>query len=387
MNRGERDAGGLPQGWRHVATGIAWIVGLVGFYLLLKYAVPYFLPFVLAFCIAVLIDPTVDGLEDRLRMPRGWAVAVTLVFFFGLALGLVLFGVGAVVIQVGQLAAELPSHYDDIVTVMEGLIERVTAAVRGLPADFVDTVESTLQSGLQSFYLGLQAVLRALVKGLAGLPSAFLVVAVALVATFFISRDKVLIRDFLLSLLPSGYRDTVARVNRDVVRSAVGLVKAQLTLVGITLVITMTGLLILGVKYAWIVGLVAGLLDVLPIVGPATVLVPWAAYCLIDGNAALGVGLLVLVSGITVFRQFMEPRVIGERIGLHPLLTLVALYLGIRLLGVAGLVVGPLVAIVIKAVIKSGAVPPRPHAPRRRERSTGPPAPPGDRAGGGSVEA
>lgn len=366
--------------WRPLLVGLAWLAGLVLLYLVLKYAVPFFTPFLIALALAILIDPTVDGLEDRLHLPRGWAVCIALLFFLSLAVGLILFGVGAVVVQVGQLVTDLPAQYDRLVAFSQTLLDRATEIFRGLPPDFVTLTESTIRSSLQSVYVGLEGLLRAVLAGLARLPSAFLVGIIALVATFFISRDKDTIAEFFLSLLPAANRERVARVNRDVMSSAVGLVKAQLTLVAITLVIIVTGLYILGVRYAWIVGLAAGLLDVLPAVGPATILVPWSIYCLIDGNVSLGVGLLVLIGVVTVFRQIMEPRIVGQRLGLHPLITLLSLYLGLKLLGAAGIIAGPLVAIVIKAVIRSGQTPPRPRPIRRRlgaASTAHPGAPPG----------
>jgi sporulation integral membrane protein YtvI len=364
-----------PSKWQPVLTGLAWLVGLVLIYLALKYVVPYFMPFLVALVLAVLIDPTVNGLEERLHLPRGIAVAITLVFFLGLVVGLALFGVGAIVVQLGQLAADLPAQYDRLVSFSESLLARATTVFRGLPPDFVSLTENTIRSSLGSVYAGVQNLVRTVLGGLAGLPSVVLVAVISLVGTFFFSRDKQLIGNFLLSLLPVGYRERVVRANRDVVSSAVGLVKAQLTLVAITLVIIVVGLFVLGVRYAWLVGLVAGLLDVLPAVGPATVLVPWAVYCFIEGNPGLGAGLLVLVGIVTVFRQIMEPRIIGQRIGLHPLLTLLALYLGLKLLGAAGIIVGPLVAITVKAVIRSGRVPPRPPRLRGPRPRGGRPAP------------
>ncbi len=359
--------------WQPVIRGLVWLGGLVLLYLGLKYVVPFFTPFVIALALAVLIDPTVDGLEERLHLPRGWAVVITLFFFLGLVVGLLLFGVGAVVVQLGQLTVDLPDQYDKLVALSESLLARATEIFRGLPADFLTLTESTLRTSLNSIYVGLQAFVKAALAGLAGLPSAFLILVIALVATFFLSRDKEIVGEFLLSLLPASYRDRVRAVNRDVVRSAISLVKAQLTLVAITMVIIVTGLYVLGVRYAWVVGLVAGLLDVLPAVGPATVIVPWGIYCLFDGNTGLGAGLLVLIGIVMVFRQVMEPRIVGQRLGLHPLTTLLALYLGIRLLGAAGLVAGPLVAIIVKAVVKSGQVPPKPRPRRRRpEQPAGP---------------
>lgn len=357
-----------PQRWQPLLTGVLWLGGLVLLYLVLKYVAPFFAPFLFALVLAVLIDPTVDGLEERLHFPRGWAVVVALLFFFGLVVGLVLFGVGAVAVQLGQLSIDLPAQYDKLVAFSESLLARATEAFSGLSGDIVGFVESSVRGGLQTVYLGLQSLAGTFLTGLKVLPSAFLVAVITLVATFFISRDKQLISDFLLSLLPASARERVAAVNRDVLSSAIGLVKAQLTLVGLTLAITVAGLYLLGVRYAWLAGFVTGVLDVLPAVGPAIVLVPWAVYCYVDGNVFLGTGLMVLLGVITVFRRVMELRIIGQRLGLHPLVALLSLYLGIRLLGAAGLIVGPLGAIVIKAVARSGQAPPRARPPRARTR-------------------
>lgn len=354
-------------GWqRQALVGAAWILGLVGLYLGLKYVVPHFVPFLVAVALAVLIDPTVSALEERLRLPRGWAVAITLFFLLGLVLGLVLIGVGAVVVQVGELAANLPVHIERLLAFSQEMLARATEVFSGLPEDIVAYLETSIRAGLESVYTAIDGLAKAVLIGLRGLPEAFLVLVVSLVATFFVSRDKAVIIEFALSLLPHNWRQRARRVNRDVFNSVVGLIKAQLALVALTTLITVVTLYILGVRYAWLVGLLTGVLDVLPVVGPATVLVPWSIYAFIDGNPTLGTGLAALYVVITVFRQIMEPKVIGERLGLHPLITLLSLYLGIRFLGAAGLVVGPLVAIIIKAVMRSGQPPAGGGRPRRR---------------------
>ncbi len=349
--------------WQKALVWVLWTAGLVPVFLILKYVVPYFLPFLIAVTLAVLLDPTVDAIEERLRVPRGWAVGLTLIFFFGLAVGLILFAVGALVVQLGELAVNLPSHYEKLVLFSETLLERAAEVFSGMPEEMVLFIEDSIRSSLQSIYLVLDGLVQALLHGLGRLPTAFIVALVSLVATFFISRDKALIMEFFLSLLPPGWRGRALAVNQDIVASVVGLVKAQLGLVGLTMALTVGGLYLLGVRYAWLMGLLTGVLDVLPIVGPAVVLVPWAVYCFIDGDASLGLGLLVLHVCLSVFRQFMEPRIIGQRLGLHPLVALLSLYLGISLLGVTGLVVGPLVAIVIRALVKTGQDPPGPGAP------------------------
>jgi len=354
--------------WRPVLAGLGWIAGIILFYLAIKYVLPFVAPFVIAVVLAVLIDPTVNGLEERVHLPRGWAVALTLLFFLALLVGLLLFGVGTVVVQLGQLAKDLPDQYLKVVAWSESVLQWAAEVFRGLPSDFVEATSQTIRSSFQSISSGVQTLVKALIGGLAAIPSAFLVGVISLVATFFLSRDKDLIGQTLLRFLPGTYRSRVVEVNRDVVSSAIGLIKAQLTLVAMSLVILVVGLLLLGVRYAWLVGLVAGLLDVLPAVGPTAVLAPWAIYCLLDHNPGLGIGLLVLIAVVSVFRQVMEPRIVGQRLGIHPILTLLALFLGLKLLGPSGIVIGPLAAIIVKAIIRSGQSPPRPRPKTWRRR-------------------
>jgi len=110
------------------------------------------------------------------------------------------------------------------------------------------------------------------------------------------------------------------------------------------------GFLLLRVEYPFLLALLAAALDILPVFGVGTVLLPWALFCLLTGGILRGVGILVLYAVITVVRQIAEPHFVGKSIGLHPILMLIAFYVGIRLFGVAGILLGPLCAFVIKAI-------------------------------------
>ena len=120
----------------------------------------------------------------------------------------------------------------------------------------------------------------------------------------------------------------------------------------ITLFELCIGFLLLRVEYVFLLALLVALLDFLPIFGVGTVLLPWGIFSLLVGNTALGVGLLVLYVVITVLRQAIEPHFVGKSLGLHPILMLVAIYAGIKLLGIVGFLAGPLLAIIIKAVLE-----------------------------------
>jgi predicted PurR-regulated permease PerM len=120
----------------------------------------------------------------------------------------------------------------------------------------------------------------------------------------------------------------------------------------VTFSISLIGLLILGIHNAFPIALGIGLVDVIPALGPAAVYVPWAISKIILSDASTAVKLLILYSVVTVIRQLLEPKVVGHHIGIHPLLTMLSLYLGVRFLGLSGILLGTLTAITILAYYK-----------------------------------
>ena len=119
-----------------------------------------------------------------------------------------------------------------------------------------------------------------------------------------------------------------------------------------TLSLLLVGFLVLKVSYFFLLALLTAFLDILPVLGVGTVLIPYAVFELIGGRLARGIGLLVLYAVITVLRQIAEPHLVGKSLGLHPILMLVSFYAGLKLFGVAGLLVGPALALLIKGLVE-----------------------------------
>ena len=124
----------------------------------------------------------------------------------------------------------------------------------------------------------------------------------------------------------------------------------------ITFSLLLIGFLVLGIKYALILSFICAIVDILPILGVGSVLIPFAIIEFAKGNLKLGIGLVVLYLIITVSRQIIEPKIIGAKIGIHPLLTLFSMYLGLSLFGVFGIILGPFTVLILKAVLLPEAV-------------------------------
>ncbi|NLN41945.1 MAG: AI-2E family transporter [Clostridiales bacterium] len=137
----------------------------------------------------------------------------------------------------------------------------------------------------------------------------------------------------------------------------VGFIKAQIFLMAITFLELLIGYQILGVEYAFFFALLTAIIDILPVLGTGTVLIPTAIVHFIMGNIPRALGFLCLYFIIFVIRQILEPRVVGQSLGLHPLVTLMSMYIGLRLIGVPGMFLGPIIVILVKAFYKAGFLP------------------------------
>lgn len=330
---------------------------LAGSYFFLRFLMPYLLPFVLALFFALLVDTPVTWLERRWRLPRGLAAAVVILLVLG-GLGLV-GATGAM-----RLGAELVALSASLPDLFQRLSGAATALVE-LLGEFSATLPPLLKQGVDQqialVYRLAQAAVTALLTTVQGwvvaLPGAVLVFLLTALATYFFSRDKAAIRDFLLALVPRPLRAGALEVKDRLLVSTVGLIKAQTVLVTITFFVFLLGLSLLRVPYALLVALLSSLLDLLPVLGPSLIYIPWAAYAFLDGRPGLAVGLLVLYGAVALVRGGLQASVIGARMGLHPLVTLVALYVGAALFGPVGVVYGPLVAALWRAAVAAGLLP------------------------------
>ena len=315
-------------------------------------ALAYLAPFILALALAAFIEPPVTWMSKR-GVPRGVAVGGAL-FLTVAVLGLIVgAAIARLVVEIGQLVGSLPSYAQDLSNRMESLIRAYGEYSASLPKP----LEDSIQRQMGTLVAVLEAVGRGILETVSSLPGLLLIVVVTVVATFFLSRDKERINTFFLSLFPVSIQKRVTSARREVIGSVLGFAGAYVTLMLLTAILSVLGLTFIGAKYALVVGLVVGLLDILPGVGPATVFIPWIVYGLIFGSLPFSIKLAIVLVVLTVVRQFVEPRVVGQRTGLHPLATLFAMYLGIRLFGTSGFLVGPIAAIILKAMGRAGLLP------------------------------
>lgn len=332
------------------------VLGLL--YLLFRVALDFAFPFVLALAIAILIDPLVDRLERRARLPRGLAVGIVLVLLAVVLLLFLVVGVARIAAELEVLAAGVPAYYRQFDEDVARLWDRYGEWLSTLPPALQQQLDMRQQEWVRGASRALDSLARSLqALVLEGLPNLFVIILISLIATFFISRDRQVVRDFILYLVPAPWRASVQRLMRRLLDSLVGFANAMVILVVLTTIVTTLGLMLIDAPFALLLGVTSGLLDAIPIVGPALLFVPWIAYHVLFGSVGFGLKLLLVYGVITGLRVVAQAQVIGNRMGLHPLTTLVSLYLGLRLFGTVGVLIGPLSAVIIKAMLETGMLP------------------------------
>ena len=157
-----------------------------------------------------------------------------------------------------------------------------------------------------------------------------------------------------LSIFDESSQGKVDVVLGNLRNSIFGFVRAQIVFSGMTYVLTLIGLLILGIDHAFAIAFLVTIVDLLPVLGVGSFLVPWAIYQALIGNWFIAIGLVVLFIVITVVRRVIEPKVLGDAVGISALAALISLYVGFKLVGVIGLFLGPVVVLVYEAMRKEG---------------------------------
>lgn len=317
--------------------------------LLARLLLPYTLPFVLALVMAVAVEPAVGWAERRWRLRRAAAVAVVLCLALFTLTGVFLLALVNLAAELSALADAMPMLADDAVRKWEGAFEWVQSIAHRLPEPVGSALLGQVERALES--LG-RAVWRAL-EALQSLSAFIWQLMIAGWATYFISCDGRRLWAAALSHLPERWRGRAGRFVAALAGGILGYLRVQLILASTTAVIAVCGLLAFRVPYAWLLGLLTGLFDLAPALGPSALFLPIAGFFAFSGDWSRALGLGAVLGILLVVRQGVEPRAFDRHMGLHPLTSLFSMYMGLRLLGLAGLWAGPLVAVAGKAFWRS----------------------------------
>lgn len=358
----------------------ALLIGL--FYLFMKYAFGICFPFILAVFVAALLQRPVNWFTKKLHGGRGIISALLVIFCF-LVLGSI------IILLLSKLFSEVKGLFDYLLIKLENaplFIEQVQDWIETkftiLPSSIRDTVSNYVSDFLGGIlgatpepvseraavetpstdWSWLASPLSAVWGTAKQIPMIAIGIVVAIVSCCFMTSDYRTLCDMVLT--QAGEKNAVKLLKtKKILFSTLGKMgKAYAILIGITFTEMLVGLSLLkliGVYeggYIFAISLVTAIVDILPVLGTGTILIPWGVWSLLTGNIGFGIGILVVYAIITVIRQIIEPKLVAAQLGLPPFITIMAMYIGTQLFGFIGLLLMPITVMLIKVLNDEGII-------------------------------
>lgn len=347
----------LPEkGYKRILVLTAYFaIGGIAVWLFFKYLFGPLLPFLLAWVIAMLIRPMIDRICKHTKMPRKIVAFASVLFVFTVIFGLITLLFGRIINELRALGQDImtdaSSSIESAFAYIQNITEKVPFLAKIENRDVADKIKDSLIDMVQNTVTTFSAKIpTAVIDFVSSLPSVLLFAVALITATFYLGSSVGKINAFIAGLLPKDSREHLFNTKKKLLNTCMKFLRAYIVLLLITFFQLLIGFLILGIPYSLTLSAIIALIDILPVLGVGTVLIPWSLILLIEGNVYLGIGILILFAIIWISRQIIEPKIVGQSVGLSPLATLISMYVGFRFIGVIGLFVLPIAVIAVKNI-------------------------------------
>lgn len=311
----------------------------------------FLLPFLIAFALSSLMEPIIKFFTNKLHISRKIVAPVALLLLLAIVILLTVLAVLRLVDEIRNLITVAPGFLSNLYAQIIDLMNKGSEYIEWLPTEITDnlgSVISNLSSTITNF--GKTIVKGAFITAIS-LPEAIIFTIITILATFFMLKDRHKIASALRHQLPENWIIRLLSIKKDLFSAIFGYLRAAMILMVITFTEVLIGLSIIGVEYSLLLAVMIAVIDALPVLGAGGILIPWSLYSFVTGDIRMGVSILILYVVVLVIRQTVEPKVVGQQIGVYPLLTLAAMYTGLKLIGFAGLIIGPITFLLIRNIL------------------------------------
>lgn len=320
----------------------------------------YFMPFVIGFILSLIANPIVKFLEKRIKIKRKYGSFIIIVVVIGLIV-LLCYGICAGLVSgLRGFAEYLPTMSQNAQYEISNAIIELEKLINSIP--FVKNVDlsnisTTLLEYMSEFVTGGEGgeTVNAISGVAKSIPSILVNTIIGLLATYFFIADREKLYAIFFRHIPQNFKEQMDRMYRQTLGVVGGYFKAQFKIMGVIYVIVTIGLAILKVDYAWLIGFGIAFLDMLPVFGTGTVLCPWALIKLFSGNIQMAVGMLILYVVTLIVHQLVQPKLVGESVGLDPFASLFFMFIGYKVSSVIGMIVAIPVGMLLINLGKAGA--------------------------------
>lgn len=335
------------------------LLGITLLILLVVFASPFvwsvLSPFIVALCIAASLQPMIHFAMTKLKMKRGIAVAIAVFLVVAMALLLMYWFVSFAVTQIISALNNAPTIINDIISTLQVLSDKLISSLEMLPENVVQWLSSSLQNAFTALYNTAVGLVSDLVSGTVnaaiGIPEALIYINFLLLAICFMTSGY----DGLRRFFPGQDKNTLAgKIRFSAGKGMVGYVRVQLIYTLFVLAVSWVYLQVAGFQYSVLIAMLAALLELLPLFGNGTLYIPWVIICFILGDSITAIKVLILHLILYITRKVTEPRMMSSNMGLSPLMSLLTMYIGMKLGGVLGLTFAPVLGVVVVSAWHGG---------------------------------
>lgn len=323
-----------------------------------KYILPVLIPFIIAFLIASLIRIPVKKLYGASEARNRMVSIATCILFYIFVFSILSVGVVKLYDTLSSFLSSIPSMYqDDIVPALNLIADVIEQKLASMDSGIAAEIDSMFQEHVNNVgeYIKTFSVnaIKAISGSLASIPGFIIKLIIMIISTFFCMLDYNKILILFIKLIPRGKEESVLNIARYFKNTIFIYLKSYTLLFLLTYLELTVGFSILKIPYAPLIALLIAVFDILPVLGVGGILMPWSVILFVLGNIPMGIGMLVLYLIITFIRNTAEPKLVGKQIGLHPLATLIFMYLGLRFLGFFGMFLFPVTLAVLVSMKNS----------------------------------
>lgn len=356
---------------------VAAIIGLI--YVFFKYCFGVAAPFLLSFFFAVILQRPLRWLDKRTKNKCHtlWSILLVLLCV-AIILGPVISVIAALFKEIGNFISYLGEQLNDLPTFLVTLQNEILKGLKFLP----DGIYTSVSENITQFFgnlindfdvsklgINMSSVTSALTNGIGGvysvvknIPSIIIGVVIGIIACILFTKDYARVVKFIKLQLPDKHKNLLSETKKVFSSTILKMCRAYGLIMFITFCENFLGLSVLNLigvmdnSYVFVIAIGIAVFDILPVAGSGGILIPWAIVALVSGNVGQCIGLLVIYAIITVIRQYIEPKIVGNSLGVHPLVTLAGLYFGLKLFGFMGMFIVPICVMTVKAFNDAGRI-------------------------------
>ncbi|MFQ7310254.1 sporulation integral membrane protein YtvI [Sellimonas sp.] len=355
----EKKKDGERPYWKVAASLFFSLLGTVLFLVIGIKALTYFMPFVIGWFIAFLAYPLAGWLERRLKIKKKLGSALIMIFAIGAVAGLGYWGVSKLVREIQMVISNAPDLYQDLEIGLREIGDKFQGIYRMLPEG--------VQTGWNSLVSNMDEEIGKLIGSIGNpamqvtgnvvkrIPSILVAVIVTLVAAYFFIAQREEVIQWSKKIAPKAVQERMSMVIYNLKYAVGGYFKAQFKIMAVVGLILLAGFFILKVEYALLLAVLIAFLDFLPFFGTGTALIPWALYQIFTSDYREAIGLFILYGVTQLVRQIIQPKLVGDSVGLNPLVTLFLLYFGYKLGGLLGMILAVPIGMILINLYKAGA--------------------------------